>query len=82
MKIRVPIFGVSSIDENEVTSGDIWKMFFTSKQFAIISPNKRLRLVKDYENLRRLLEERMSKNEVTKVKVIDLKAEAFTLYED
>lgn len=77
------ILGVSQIDEESVSYTDLLKMLFTSKQFAIIHPNKKLKFVKNWENLKRAIEDkRITADYLKNAQIIDLTLESFTLYED
>lgn len=77
------ILGVSQIDEESVSYTDLLKMLFTSKQFAIIHPTKKLKFVKNWENLKRAIEDkRLNPEYLREAQIIDLTLESFTLYED
>ena len=77
------ILGVSQIDEESVSYTDLLKMLFTSKKFVIIHPNKKLKFVKNWENLKRAIEDkRITADYLKNAQIIDLTLESFTLYED
>ena len=77
------ILGVSQINLDLVSYGELLKMLFTSKQFVIIHPTKKLKFVKNWENLKRAIDdERITADYLKNSQIIDLTLESFTLYED
>jgi len=58
-------------------------MLFSSKQFAIIHPTKKLKFVKNWDNLKRAIDDKRLKPEyLREAQIIDLTLETFSIYED
>ena len=81
---RMPkICGVSQIDLESVSYANLLAMLFSSKQFAIIHPTKKLKFVKNWDNLKRAIDDKRLKPEyLREAQIIDLTLETFSIYED
>ena len=81
---RMPkVYGVSQIDLESVSYSQLIQMLFSSKQFAIIHPTKKLKFVKNWENLKRAIDDKRLKPEyLRESQIIDLTLETFSFYED